>query len=185
MDAVLGSQGDGSHDFPGEVTRTVPLTPAGVLYFRLDDPIIKSKKSSTEEEIEKAIMRDLKMKGLLLADVKLLKEMDRQIEGESLIIPARLNKGDVLGKSSAATIEQFDMLRGHVRKTLVAIGEEMLNGNVSISPFKKRTNTACTYCDFSPVCQFDTAMKDNKYRLLGDIKDDEVWKLIDGEKGDS
>ncbi len=159
------------------------LLPGGILYFRLDDPVVKGSRLSSEEEIEKAIMKQLKMKGLLLADVKLIKEMDRQIDGDSYIIPARLNKGDTLGRSSAATEEQFGILRRHVRKTLMDIGEEILKGNVRISPYKKRTVTACTYCSYTSVCQFDPAIADNNYRFLNDVKDEEVWKLIRCDSG--
>jgi len=71
----------------------------------------------TEEEIEKAIMKQLRMKGLLLADVKLIREMDKDIEGSSMIIPATVNKDGSLGKNtSAATMEQFKLLRKYVRK---------------------------------------------------------------------
>ena len=37
-------------------------------------------------------------------------EMDRDIDGASLIVPARINKNGKLGKSSAASMEQFDNL---------------------------------------------------------------------------
>lgn len=161
-----------------------PILPGGILYFRINDPIIKSGVNTAEEEIEKEIMKQLKMKGLLLADVKLIREMDKQLEGDSLIIPARINKGDVLGKSSsAATIEQFELLRKHVKKLLTQLGEEMLKGNVSITPYKKKKFTSCTYCSYASVCQFDPGMSDNNFRILRDMKDDEVWKLMK-EHGD-
>lgn len=152
--------------------------PAGILYFRLDDPLIRCDRESTREEIEKAIMRELRMKGLILADVKLVREMDRQIDGDSLIIPARINKDGTLGRSSAATKEQFNVLRGYVRKTLASIGNEILCGNVDISPYKKRTMTACTFCSFSSVCQFDTSLRDNRYRIVPDMKEDELWQIM-------
>jgi ATP-dependent helicase/nuclease subunit B len=155
-----------------------PVIPGGMLYFRIDDPIVKGRESVSEEDIEKAIMKQLKMRGLLLADVKLIKEMDREIVGESLIIPARINKGDILGKSSVATIEQFDQLRKYVRKLLIRMGEEMLKGNVSIMPYKKKRVTSCAYCSYASVCQFDPEMKNNKYRVLNDMKDNEVWELL-------
>jgi ATP-dependent helicase/nuclease subunit B len=152
--------------------------PAGVLYFRLNDPLVRCGRNSTEEEIEKAIMKELRMKGLVLADVKLIKEMDRELSGDSLIIPARINKDGSLGRSSAATMEQFKVLREHVRKLLASIGSGILNGDVAVSPYKKRKETACTYCIYSPVCQFDTAMKDNRYRILADLDEAELWRLM-------
>ncbi|HHW47665.1 MAG TPA: helicase-exonuclease AddAB subunit AddB [Clostridiaceae bacterium] len=158
-----------------------PLLPGGIFYVKLDDPIIKGDRESDDEAIEEAIIKQLKMKGLLLADVKLVKEMDRQIEGDSSIIPARINKGDVLGRASAATLEQFGLLRKYVRRLLAKMGEEILNGEISIKPYKKKNTTACDYCRYLSICQFDTRISGNRYRLLRDLKDDEVWEMIRDE----
>lgn len=161
------------------------LLPAGVLYFRLDDPLIRCGRESTNEEIEKAIMKELRMKGLVLADVKLLREMDRKIDGDSLIVPARINKDGTLGRSSAATRDQFGMLRRYVRKTLASIGSGILDGNVAISPYKKKSMTACTYCSFNSICQFDVSIRDNRYRMLADRKDDEWWQVMRAAESDA
>jgi len=156
--------------------------PAGLLYFKIDDPIIKSSSRLSEEEVEKAIRKQLKMKGLLLADVRLIREMDHTIDGTSTIIPATINKGDVLGKNtSAATREQFRKLKKYVNRLLAEICGEIMKGNVAISPYRKNKITPCAYCGFKPICQFDAAMKDNRYRILQDRSDDEVWSLIDRE----
>lgn len=192
LDAVLGNEAESaqSGDGPGKaaaagradqealVAGRGKLLPAGILYFRLNDPLIRCGRGSSDADIEKAIMKELRMKGLVLADVKLIREMDRQLDGDSLIIPARINKDGTLGKSSAATKEQFKVLQEHVRKTLAKIGSGIVDGNVSISPYKKRTNTACTYCSFSSVCKFDTSIRENRYRILADMDEDELWQLM-------
>lgn len=159
-----------------------PIHPGGMLYFKVDDPIIRGNGKISEEEIELAIMKQLKMRGLLLADVKLIKEMDKTIEGSSLIIPATINKGDVLGKNtSAATMEQFILLRKYLKRLLKNLCNEILRGNVSIKPYKKQGITSCTYCSFLSVCQFDTGMKGNSYKLLHDKDNEHVWDLIRGD----
>jgi len=62
-----------------------------------------------------------------LADVKLIREMDKDIEGSSMIIPATVNKDGSLGKNtSAATMEQFKLLRKYVRKLLKNLCEEIM-----------------------------------------------------------
>ncbi len=157
---------------------TPPVLPGGVLYFRIDDPMVKVQGKISEEEIELAIMKQLKMKGLLLADVKLIREMDHMIEGVSLIIPARINKGEVLGKSSAASLEQFKQLRNYVSKLLKGLCVEIMKGNVAIKPYKKKAITSCNYCSFSAVCQFDTAREENSFKTLYDREDEEVWGLV-------
>jgi len=156
-----------------------PVFPGGILYFKVDDPIIRSDKNLSEEEIEKTIMRKLKMKGLVLADVKLIKEMDNTIEGSSMLIPATLNKGDVLGKNtSGASQEQFRLMRKYIKGLLKDICTEIMKGSIDIKPFKKKDISACTYCSYLPVCQFDTTRKENSFRLLFNKDNDEVWESI-------
>lgn len=169
---------NGSKDFDK------PMLPGGMLYFKIDDPIIRGNAKMTEEEIEKAIMKKLRMKGLLLADVKLIREMDNSIDGTSVIIPASITKSNDLKKdSSAATIEQFKLLRKYVRKLLKDLCDEIMKGNVFIKPYKKKDKTSCDYCNFMPVCQFDTTMKENSFKMLYDKANDEVWELMTQEDG--
>ncbi len=168
----------------GEVGLGTPLLPGGVLYFRIDDPIIKANGKLSEEKVEEAIMKQLRMKGLILADVKLVKEMDKTINGSSLIIPARINRGDILGKSSAATLEQFYLIRKYVRKHLQNLCDEIMRGNVAIQPFKKKKETSCKYCQYAAVCQFDTTLKENTFKFLHEHKDEIIWDLMAQEGGD-
>jgi ATP-dependent helicase/nuclease subunit B len=42
--------------------------------------------------------------------------------------------------------------------------------------------TACKYCIYSSVCQFDTAMRGNRYRYLADLDDAEIWNRIGEQK---
>ncbi len=152
--------------------------PGGMLYFKLDDPIVRGSGAITPEEVEASIMKKLKMKGLLLADVQLIKHMDNEIEGSSMIIPARINKGDTLGKSSVATLEQFTVLRGYVKQLLKDLCTEIMKGNVPIKPYKKKKITSCQYCSYSSICQFDLTQNENSFKQLHDRENDEVWKLM-------
>lgn len=163
---------------------TPPVLPGGVLYFRIDDPMVREQGKISETEIELAIMKALKMNGLLLADVQLVKAMDNQIDGSSLIIPARINKGEVLGKSSAASLEQFRLLRSHVSKLLRKLCSEIMQGTAAIKPYRKKAITSCSYCSFSAVCQFDTAREENTYKTIYERKDEEVWSLLAESSGE-
>ncbi|WP_055665405.1 helicase-exonuclease AddAB subunit AddB [Desnuesiella massiliensis] len=153
--------------------------PGAIFYFKIDDPIISGDSHMQEEEIKESILKKLKLKGLLLNDVKVVKEMDKTISGYSLIIPARLNKGDSLGKSnSLITREQFDILREYVRESLVSLCDEMLKGDIKIKPSKNKKYSACDYCSYAAICQFDPSIKDNSYRYVNKKKDEDVWNLM-------
>ena len=173
LDAMLTNESEISKE---------PIFPAGILYFKIDDPVIKAKNNLDEEELEKAIMKALKMKGLLLADTKIIREMDRNIEGASLVVPVSIKKDGELGaRSSVATKEQFDMLLNHVKENLISTCEEMLSGEIDIKPYKKKDITPCAYCEYTAICQFDPTLKENTYKIIKDKKDKEIWELLSNE----
>ena len=73
------------------MTKIEYSNPAGVLYFNLVEERLDKRK--TKEEVEQEIRRNFKMKGLLVADVKLIKMMDNSLEvGSSDVVPAYITK---------------------------------------------------------------------------------------------
>ena len=152
------------------------IKPAGMLYLKLEDPIIKGDSNLTDEEIEEEIFKSLKMNGLVLKDKDIIKGMDNTIEeqGTSLYIPASIKKSGEIGKkTSGASDKEFMLLREYTKKLLKDLCKEIVNGNVEISPYKQKNKTACDYCKFLPICQFD---KDkNNFRIFSDISDLKVW----------
>lgn len=158
------------------------VQPAGVFYFKLDEPIIRINGKDEEKDIEKEIMKKLKMRGLILADADIVKEMDRNIDGNSVLIPARINKDGTLGKnSSVATIDQFETLKAYVKDILSSISEEMKKGSISISPYKKGKQTSCRFCPYSSICRFEVNVPGSRYRLLKDLDNENVWELLGKE----
>lgn len=154
--------------------------PGAILYFKIDDPIIKSKKALEDEEIREEVLKKLKMKGLLLKDAKLVRAMDKNMETYSLIIPATFKKdGDFSSNSSVVTEEQFNILRSYVNSKMIEICEDMLSGEVKIEPCKSSKVTYCDYCDYSAICQFDTSLKDNKYKVLSKKKKEDIWEAME------
>ena len=81
------------------------------------------------------------MKGLILADVNIIKKMDTDIENEpkgiSKIIPATIKKdGEISDRgTSAVTKEQFVYLQKYMEKIIKQISEEILQGNIEVKPY--------------------------------------------------
>ena len=156
-----------------------PVLPGGILYFRIDDPMIKTNGEIKDEEIENEIMKSLKMKGLLLSDVKVIREMDKDIDGYSIIIPAMIKADGGLGSSSSvADEEKFDALRKHVKDVTIKLCEDMLKGNIMISPYKNKDRTPCSFCTYKAICRFDVSIKENTYRIIRNKSKDEIWETI-------
>ena len=154
------------------------VKPAGIFYFKIDDPMIKTEKDLIEE-IEKEIRKELKMKGLVLKDTRIVRCIDSEIEGHSEILPVGLGKEDKFySGSSVATDVEFSILLEHVHNLLQERIHQMLHGNIAIRPVKIAKRKACDFCDYHPICQFDTILEGNRYRNLKMLSDEEVMERI-------
>ncbi|NNU84203.1 helicase-exonuclease AddAB subunit AddB [Geobacillus sp. BMUD] len=164
-----------------------PALPAGVLYFHIHNPIVQAKQWVDDEiEMAKKLLEPFRMRGLLLADVEAIRLMDSRTEdGQwSLIVPAQLTKsGSIHSRSSVASPSDFAALRQHVRRLFIDIGGQIVDGVVSIAPYKLKDKTACDFCSFKPVCQFDEALSGNEYRKLApQTKEAVMEKLAEGKE---
>lgn len=159
--------------------------PGAILYFRIDDPIIKSKKDLSLEEIQEEVLKQLRMDGLLLKNMQVIKSMDTELEeGYSLIIPARIKKnGELSDNNSIITMEQFGILREYVNKKILENCDEMISGNIKIEPCKENKNIVCSFCDYVHICQFDVGIDGNKYKVLSKKENKELWDKMANEVG--
>lgn len=154
------------------------MLPAGVLYFSLIDPIIKSDKYMTDEQIELELKKKFKMNGIILADVKVVKMMDKKLDsGASNLIPAYIDKeGNLSKKSNAVTKEQFEDLQKYTAKIIKEISEEILSGDISLKPYYniKTKKKPCDYCEYKSICQFDTGQNGNNYNYISKMEKDDI-----------
>jgi len=157
--------------------------PGAILYFRLDDPFVKTDgRVPDEAELEKRILRELRMTGLILADPEVVRLMDGEVEGDSDLIPVHIKKdGEIGARSAVLTSEQFELLRRYMRYQLVSAGSEIMDGVVEISPYRLGAFRSCQHCSFKPVCQFDLLIEGNKYRLLHQERDSVIWSRLAGQ----
>lgn len=143
--------------------------PAGALYFGLMEQIIEESQNLTDDEIEEKIRKKFKMNGLILADVKVIKMMDKNLkQGYSDIIPVYIDKqGNISEKSSnTVTKEQFINLQKTIRKTIKQIADEILEGKIEIKPIYNKWDktSGCDYCKYKTICAFNANI--NKYEYV-------------------
>ncbi|WAA08694.1 helicase-exonuclease AddAB subunit AddB [Fervidibacillus albus] len=156
--------------------------PAGVLYFHIHNPTIKVKKPLTIEEIEEEIFKQFRMQGLMLSDADVIRMMDQTLEnGTSKIVAAGLKKdGTLRSNSKVASKQDFDMLRTYIHRTFEQTGNDIVNGRVDLSPYKLKDKTPCRFCPYKSVCQFDTTLEENNYRVLSPLDGKEALDLVKG-----
>ena len=162
------------------------VLPAGVLYYNLIDPILKTDKKIDKEQIEEEMKKKFKMNGLILADVNVIKMMDKTLEnGASSVIPVYLDKeGNISeSKSNTVTKEQFQDLRNYTNKIIKEISEEMLKGKIEISPYyqKKNGQKPCDYCQYKNICNFKEYGNSNYRYIQNDKKEDILNKIRENE----
>ena len=112
--------------------------------------------------------------------------MDNTLEPgtHSLIIPANMKKAGDLGKNKALiTMEQFELLRKYVNEKMIEICQNMIEGKIDIEPCKENKNIVCDYCNYSHICQFDSSLEDNRYKVIPKKKDEDIWKSINEKVG--
>lgn len=173
MDAVLSA--------PEAFQLNDPIYPAGVFYFKIDDPLVEAENLS-EADIEAAISKQLKMDGLVVGDRYVASFIDEELKedgSKSEVIPFEVKKEGEPGRyASYLSNEHFEALRIHVRQGIQQVCEEMAGGQVAVSPYRCGTEIACDRCDYKGLCQFDLSLRDNAYRNLNRLeRDDLIEKL--------
>lgn len=155
-------------------------SPAGVLYFHVHNPMISTSDFLSEDKIEQEIFKKFKMKGLLVDQEDVVRMMDTSLEsGRSNIIPAGFSKsGSFYKGSNVAEREIFDQLHGYIHRLMENAGLAITEGKVDLNPYQQQQLTACTFCEFRSVCQFDPTLTENNYRRLKEMKDEEVIEAI-------
>ena len=153
---------------------------AGVLYFSLLDQMIKSDKHISQEEIEEKIKANFKMKGLILADIKVVKMHDKTLsQGASKLVPAYIDKsGNLSKKTNGITKEQFQNLQKYIDKTIKQISSEILKGKIDLKPYYKKGNTPCKYCQYKTICGFNAGFCKNEYNYIGNQSKEEILKKM-------
>ena len=157
------------------------LMPAGVLYFSMLEQMIKADKRMEQEEIEEKIRANFKMKGLILADVNVVKLHDKKLEkGSSALVPAYIDKEGNLSekKTSGVTAEQFEELQKYMYSVIKQISREILGGNIDLKPYYKDKKTPCKYCDYKSICGFNMGGCENSYNYIDKKSKEEILAKI-------
>lgn len=153
------------------------IIPAGIFYFSLLEQMVKADKRIDEDEIEEIIRKNFKMKGLIVADVKIIKMNDNSLQsGSSKIVPAAITaSGGVNEKwTNGVKQEEFKILQDYIYKTIRDISKEILKGRIDLKPYYKKGKTPCEYCNYKAICGFNPRLKDNNYNYIDQKSKDDI-----------
>ena len=167
------------------ITKEEKANPAGILYFNLIEPIIKTKnRNITDEELENEIRNNFKMNGLILGDVKVVQMMDKSLitSGKSNIVPAYIDKNGDISKSKSSTVNsmEFKKLQEQINVILKQISKEILTGRIEPNPvyISKKKTTPCLYCNYKSICGFNPELKGNNYKYIPNLNKSEILNKL-------
>ena len=155
------------------------IMPAGIFYFSLLEQMIKADKKIDEEQIEEMIRKNFRMKGLIIADVKIIKMNDNTLkQGSSKLVPAALTASGTINEkwTNGVKKEEFKILQDYIYKTIKDISKEIYEGKIDLKPYNKKGKTPCEYCEYKSICTFDCRNKDNNYNYINKLTKDDIIK---------
>lgn len=164
------------------VCKVEDLMPSGILYFSLLEQIIKADRKLTDDELEEKIKSNFKMKGLILADVKVIKMHDKNLDtGASNLVPAYIDKSGNIStkKTNGVTKEEFSNLQKFINITIKEIAKEIFSGKIDLKPYNKDGNTPCEYCSYKAICSFNPGFCNNQYSYIDKKQKDEIMQDIE------
>ena len=157
-----------------EIAEQENFQSAGILYFNLIDTIVKADKNLSDEEIKQQLNKKFKMKGLIVADIDIVKMMDTKLAPStySESIPVYLDKDGNISRSKSSVLdrEKFESLQKYTKHIISDISNEIFEGNIDIKPFYNNKKTPCDYCEYRSICNFNPNFNGNVYRFCDDVE---------------
>lgn len=130
------------------------ITPAGVLYYPANSPLISAERGTEKEDIEKEKLKKCRMQGIVLNDCDVVLAMDKSAGG--LYIPAEFDKNGAM-KGSLIKLSQLEKLKEKADKILCEMADSLHSGEISATPvYGASYKHVCDYCDYKSVCSYES-----------------------------
>ncbi len=169
---------NGAAEGHAEPARVVPY-PTGAVYLPIYDPFIKTDGPLDSGSAWAERKKNLKMAGLLLEDIDVLRLMDSAASGYSDILPVQFTKSGGIGaKSHTVAGADLELLLDYVEHKVKQICADVISGRIDIMPYRRNREIACTYCELSPLCVFDVLVDGNEYNTLSHLSTGQIWEEI-------
>jgi len=159
------------------------VIPAGVFYYRIQDPYIKRDLNATEDEEESMLLKALKPDGIINLKDEVLEHLDHKMSGESEVIPVRYNVNGGLSKlSKTVPEEQFELMMEYAVSKIYRAHDEILSGDVKASPYRRGQETGCDFCKYQHICGFDTKIEGYQYHNISKMSKGEALAKMEAER---
>ncbi|MDD4688741.1 MAG: exodeoxyribonuclease V subunit gamma [Eubacteriales bacterium] len=139
-----------------------PAIPGALLYYHLADPMVTGLSTTDDEKIKSEVTKELRMRGIIATSETALSSF----------------KTTVVGNSALPT-KYIHSLCDFTNRKIKEILGEMLHGSINIHPFRYSDKTGCDYCPYKTICKFDTDFKNNRYKNVRSLSEEEFYANVD------
>ncbi len=149
-----------------------PAKPAGVFYFEIADPMIDASQydeQALRAKLETELRRQFKLDGILVDDPAVIESIAGEFNGFSEILPVRKNKDGVVtgtAESKLLTEEEFRDFQSSMDQVIKELCASLASGVIGLSPKKTKNETACKYCDYKSICNFELSFDGCAYDVV-------------------
>jgi len=166
--------------YAGEAVRKENAKPAAMLYYHINNPILEySKEDESDEERNGRKLKELKMQGLVAADMDVVTLCDSELatnRGASDVVPVGIKKdGGFSSNSNVLPIESMTSVIEYAEAVAKEKAGDILDGKIQINPIK---DSACKYCDFKKSCSYDRKIPGYEERVPEEPDDSQVLEMI-------
>lgn len=152
--------------------------PAGAFYFTVSDPMCDTAQD-LKAAAEAAIAKELRLKGVVLADTEVIAAMDAEEPGFSLEKVFNAD-GAVSRNATAVDREEMAALLRHAQRLAARLAGEIRGGEIGARPAALGDWSACAYCQYQGICGLDPKAADGA-RNLPEIGKEEFRALLANE----
>ncbi len=151
------------------------IVPAALLYYHVDDPLVNAEEELSAEEINKALLKELRSTGVVSRDERVITLLDKNFSDKSLVVPVERKKdGSFSAHSSVIAKEDYEIVSAFVNHKIRQFGRQILNGNMEINPCEQAGRESCTYCVYKGICDFEPGVPGYRERMLKSLPAEEL-----------
>lgn len=151
------------------------IVPAALLYYHVDDPLLCAEGELSAEEVNKALLKELRTTGIVNRDERVVTLLDKNFTDKSLVVPVERKKdGSFSAHSSIIAKEDYETVSAFVDHKIRQFGRQILNGNMEINPCGQAGRESCTYCVYKGICDFEPGIPGYRERVLKSLPEDEL-----------
>lgn len=165
--------------------RNMRIEPAAVFYFNIEDPVLDFSEGLLDEDsYREKMLKEFTMSGFVNSRIEVFEGIDSAIsENTKQSVVFGMNSKNVNCQMNlekhrgAGSCYNFENFIDYVKNMADDFANEIVEGNISLKPYKMGTKTACTYCKYKGICSFDCRSFNNSYNYLFADNKENIDKL--------